>query len=323
MDSILTLTLRHGYTLLALVVFLEAIGFPLPAALALLTAGAAGAYGKLNPLTAIAVSILAIVLGDLLLFLVGRYTGWALLGFLCRLSGNPESCILRSAQSFYRRGKVTLIVAKFIPGINTTAPPLAGSMKMKTLQFLQLDAAGAALYVLIYGGLGFIFSDFLRQMSDGLNSAGRSLEIVLAAGVLVYLGYRVWLWRKDRLFMAVPRASVTELAQRLAGDDAGRILVVDARTHGYYDPDATRIKGSIRLEPNNLDAEVRGLSASHEIYVYCTCIREGTSARVAHLLRERGFQASVIVGGLRAWRHAGYALEPVPTEDLVKLPTFS
>lgn len=222
MDSILTLTLRHGYTLLALVVFLEAIGFPLPAALALLTAGAAGAYGKLNPLTAIAVSILAIVLGDLLLFLVGRYTGWALLGFLCRLSGNPESCILRSAQSFYRRGKVTLIVAKFIPGINTTAPPLAGSMKMKTLQFLQLDAAGAALYVLIYGGLGFIFSDFLRQMSDGLNSAGRSLEIVLAAGVLVYLGYRIWLWRKDRLFMAVPRASVTELAQRLAGDDAGR-----------------------------------------------------------------------------------------------------
>jgi rhodanese-related sulfurtransferase len=44
---------------------------------------------------------------------------------------------------------------------------------------------------------------------------------------------------------------------------------------------------------------------------------------VAHWLIEQGFHANVIVGGLRAWTRAGYAVEPVPADDLVLLPKFS
>jgi len=44
---------------------------------------------------------------------------------------------------------------------------------------------------------------------------------------------------------------------------------------------------------------------------------------VAHLLRDKGFNTLVIVGGLTAWRKAGEPLEGVPKDDLVKLPTFS
>jgi len=44
---------------------------------------------------------------------------------------------------------------------------------------------------------------------------------------------------------------------------------------------------------------------------------------VAHLLREKGFNTFVIVGGLAAWRKAGLPLEAVPHDDLVKLPTFA
>jgi hypothetical protein len=40
------------------------------------------------------------------------------------------------------------------------------------------------------------------------------------------------------------------------------------------------------------------------------------------MMRERGFDARVITGGLRAWTQAGFALEPVPTDDMVLLPTF-
>ena len=43
---------------------------------------------------------------------------------------------------------------------------------------------------------------------------------------------------------------------------------------------------------------------------------------MAHLVRERGFNAYVMVGGLRAWRKLGYPTEPVPQDDLVMLPTF-
>jgi len=41
------------------------------------------------------------------------------------------------------------------------------------------------------------------------------------------------------------------------------------------------------------------------------------------MLREQGFDARVIVGGLRAWKKAGLDLEPVPADDLILLPTFA
>jgi rhodanese-related sulfurtransferase len=44
---------------------------------------------------------------------------------------------------------------------------------------------------------------------------------------------------------------------------------------------------------------------------------------VALLLRQNGFNAFVIVGGLAAWRKAGNDIETVPENDLVKLPTFT
>ena len=165
MGDILSLISHHGYALIALAVFLEAIGVPVPAALALLAAGTASAVGKLRLGLVFASTVPAMVTGDALLFTVGRYTGWTLLGLLCRISVNPETCILRSAESFYRRGKMTLVLAKFIPGINTMAPPLAGSMNMRPFQFLRLDAAGAkSLYISAYVTAGFVFSGFFENL---------------------------------------------------------------------------------------------------------------------------------------------------------------
>src|SRR5206468_11600761 len=106
--------------------------------------------------TVLVAALAAMMLGDILLFVLGRYTGWALLAFLCRVSMNPETCILRSAESFYKRGKLSLIFAKFIPAVYTMSPPIAGSMKMRPAMFLQLDAVGASLYVLAYTVLGYL-----------------------------------------------------------------------------------------------------------------------------------------------------------------------
>src|SRR5690348_6190318 len=102
---------HHGYLVIFLAVFAEAIGFPLPAALVFVVAGAAAASHALHLPLVFATCLLALVTGDFLLYTLGRYTGWALLGVLCRMSGNPETCILRSAESFYKRGKITLVVA--------------------------------------------------------------------------------------------------------------------------------------------------------------------------------------------------------------------
>src|SRR5580704_5606292 len=150
MESWLSDVAVHGYSILFAVVFLETVGLPVPAALALLIAGGASARGSLNGWYALGGALLAMLAGDTLMFVLGRYSGWWLLGILCRISLNPESCILRSADTFYRRGRALLVMAKFIPGINTMAPPLAGSMNMRLLSFLLLDLAGSVLYIVAF-----------------------------------------------------------------------------------------------------------------------------------------------------------------------------
>ncbi len=146
---------RHGYTLTFAVLLAESIGLPFPAAIALVAAGGTvAAHALWGPYVLLA-AVTALLLGDIVQFWLGRYMGWALLGFLCRVSINPETCILRSAESFYKRGKITLVIAKFVPGVNTMAAPLAGSMKMRFWQFLRLDFLGALVYSVTYLSVGY------------------------------------------------------------------------------------------------------------------------------------------------------------------------
>jgi membrane protein DedA with SNARE-associated domain len=250
MTDLLSIISHHGYLFLAIVCLAEALGLPLPAALAILTAGAVSAFGHLHFYLVFGIALIAMIVGDVILYFTGRVSGWALLGFLCRLSANPETCILRSAEYFYRRGKQTLLFAKFIPGINTMSPPLAGSMKMRLDVFLQYDTVGA--------------------ITRGFRSAGFAAEVVFGIGLAVYVVYRIWVYHKYRLLDVIPRVPAEELAKRLASEAAHNMLIADVRSHGYYDADSERIAGSIRIEPNNLIEEIKNLPKDREIYLYCT-----------------------------------------------------
>jgi membrane protein DedA with SNARE-associated domain len=270
MNDLLSLISRHGYLLLAAVCFAEACGLPLPAALAILTAGAVAAYGHLHFYFVFLIALVAMLCGDVFLYFMGRISGWALLGILCRLSANPETCILRSAEYFYRRGKQTLLFAKFIPGINTMSPPLAGSMRMRLGQFLAFDSIGASLYIGAYAVAGYVFSDALRAITRGLRSAGFAAEVIFGAGLALYAVYRIIIYRRYRLLDVAPRVPAAEVARRLASAAPGSVLIADVRSHGYYDSDSERIAGSIRLEPNLLTEEIKNLPKEQEIYLYCT-----------------------------------------------------
>jgi hypothetical protein len=214
--------------------------------------------------------MIALIIGDTVQFWMGRVAGWALLGFLCRLSMNPETCILRSAESFYKRGKMTLLFAKFVPGINTMAAPLAGSMKMHFGQFLRLDLVGALMYSGAYLMVGYLSRDFLAATLNGFHAAGRTMEVILTAAAVVYAAYRITQFAKYKKYRIVPRVQVEELAARLATEGPDRVQIIDVRSHGYYDVGAERIHGSIRIEPNNLDEEIKTLPKDKDIYLYCT-----------------------------------------------------
>jgi membrane protein DedA with SNARE-associated domain/rhodanese-related sulfurtransferase len=323
MNDILSLIMHHGYAIICLVVFAEAIGVPVPGAVALVAGGAAVAAGALYGPAAWWFAVLAMLGADCLLYALGNFTGWTILKFLCRISVDPETCVLRAAESFYKRGRPTLIIAKFIPGVSTMAAPLAGSMKMPFFQFLGLDFLGASIYALAYGAVGFVFRDFVAKIVSGFRAAGHAVEVVIILAVIAFIGYRASLFWKHRGDRVVPRVQVAELAKKLKTEGPGMLVVGDVRSHGYYGVGAVRIPGSIRIEPNNLSVEIKKFPRDKDMYLYCTCRNEATSASVAHLLRQDGFNAFVIVGGLAAWRKAGNPLENVPATDVVHLPTFS
>ena len=270
MNDLLSMMARHGYALTFAVLLAEAMGFPFPAAIALVAAGAATASHALSGTGVVFAAMTALMIGDIAQFWLGRNTGWALLGFLCRLSMNPETCMLRSAESFYKRGKATLVIAKFVPGINTMAAPLAGSMKMRFWQFLRLDFAGALLYSVTYLLVGFVSRDFLAATLNSFHAAGKVMEAILTLALLVYVLYRIAQALKNREYNVVPRVQAQELVARLAAGEGERVQIVDVRSHGYYDIGTERILGSIRIEPNNLDEELKNLPKDRDLYLYCT-----------------------------------------------------
>lgn len=261
---------HHGYALTFAFLLAETIGLPFPASIALVAAGAGVASHTLSAPGIVMAALIGLLLGDIWMFWLGRYTGWALLGFLCRLSMNPETCMLRSAESFYKRGRTTLLFAKFIPGVNTMAAPLAGSMKMPFGQFLRLDLAGSLLYTVTYLFVGYLSRDFLAAVLKSIYAASRVMEVAIVVALVIYIVYRIVQYQKYREYDFVPRIHAEELAERIAAGEGDRLQIVDVRSHGYYDVGAERILGSIRIEPNNLEEEIKHLPKDRDIYLYCT-----------------------------------------------------
>src|SRR5215475_11470794 len=108
---------NYGLPIVFTAVFLEQLGLPLPAVPWLLAVGALSATGKSNAFLAIGLIVLACLTADAFWFYLGRYRGNRVLGFLCRISLEPDSCVRRTQNVFTRYGGRGLVVAKFLPGL--------------------------------------------------------------------------------------------------------------------------------------------------------------------------------------------------------------
>ena len=325
--NLLAVVEHHGYAATALILFLSSCGLPLPLSVVLLVAGAAAHGGTLHLGWVIVCAGSAALLGDTLMYIGGRFTGWWLLAGLCRVSMNPETCIFGSANSFYKRGPRTLLFAKFIPGLATVAAPLAGSLNMKLTRFLRLDACGVFTYATAWSVTGFLFAPFLRILIQWVVRIGHITAATILGIILLYVLWIVMSSLRDTRFSAVERVAAGELFERLRTATHERLMIIaDVRSHGYYDPGMQRIKNSIRVEPSRLKEELIALrefmAPECEIYLYCSCAREATSVRVAKMLEEENCSTKVIQGGLKAWIKAGGPTEAVPAGDVEHLPRF-
>src|SRR5215467_853281 len=134
---------RHGYALLFFWVLAEQSAIPIPSVPLLLAAGALMHTGKLNAFLAIVCCVIAALIADSVWFQLGRSRGRRVLRLLCRLSLEPDSCVRQTENAFLKYGMRSLLVSKFVPGLNAVAAPLAGNSRSPYWQFLLYDAAGA------------------------------------------------------------------------------------------------------------------------------------------------------------------------------------
>src|SRR5260221_128844 len=170
MNETLEFLVRHGAAVLFAAVFVEQMGVPLPAAPWLLAAGALIGTGKMNWVTALGGAALGSLLADLIWFYLGRLYGNQVLGLLCRISLEPDSCVRRTQNVFTRYGMRGVIVSKFIPGLSTLAPPLAGISGIGAPRFFFFDGLGSLLYVGSFIVLGALFRHQLEQVIAALAS---------------------------------------------------------------------------------------------------------------------------------------------------------
>jgi membrane protein DedA with SNARE-associated domain len=199
MSVILQFVLKHGYSILFAVMFAHQIGLPLPGPLFLLAVGALAAARKVGLLAAFGVAAIACVLADLVWYEAGRLRGEKVLHFIHRLTRDPDAHDRRAKRIFARYGPPLLIIAKFVPGLDAVAPPLAGVSGTSRLRFLAFETLGVSLYVCVYVGLGHIFSHDLDRVAYYVGRTGRVLAGVALAALVIYLGVRKLLqWHRGR-----------------------------------------------------------------------------------------------------------------------------
>jgi membrane protein DedA with SNARE-associated domain len=260
--------LRHGYAVLFVIVLVEQAGLPLPSIPVLLAAGALVASGHLNVVTALLVVVAACLVADLTWFELGRRHGARVLGLLCRISLEPDSCVRRTENVLAAGGARALLFAKFLPGLSTVAPPVAGMMRMRLARFLIWDVAGALLWAGSYFALGYAFSDQLERVAEIAAGLGGRLLALVGATLALYLAWKYAQRRRFIRELTVARITPDELHRRLdAGED---IVVVDLRHSLEFDADPATVPGAIHLLPEEIDAGHGAIPRDREVVLFCT-----------------------------------------------------
>ena len=298
----------HGASVLFWVIFVEQVGFPIPAIPLLIAAGALVGAGKMSLATALLVPIAAALPPDLAWYYLGRIKGGKVLGFLCRLSLEPDSCVRDTENLFQRYGPRGLLLAKFIPGFNTVAPPLAGIVGMPVATFALYDVAGTLIWAAVSAGVGALFSNQLEQLATLLDQAGGLMLVVVLIGLAGFIGYKIYHRQKFLRYLRMAKISVEELKARLDAGEA--ISVVDVRHPLALDLDPETIPGAINFTMEEIDYRHHEIPRDRDIVLYCTCPNEVSSARTAFLLKKKGIhRVRPLEGGLDAWRERQYPVE--------------
>jgi len=265
MDDFTVLVARYGLVAVFLLTFLENAGLPIPAFPVLMLAGAYAAARLSDVPLIVAAAVLGALLADGIWYYVGRWRGKRVLDHLCRVSFNPDACLERAVDGFHRRMSATILFAKFLPGVNTIVPPLAGVAATPFPLFLLLDFAAVLLWAGAGIALGVAFGEKIAETARGFQGwMGWLLLAGLAATVAWRIAYRFWLVKR----YGGNRVAPDEVHRRMReGED---LLVIDLRRDDDFDASDRMIAGAARLRPASFHRHAMHLPRDRDLVFYCT-----------------------------------------------------
>ena len=268
MREIVHILTAYGYVIVFVWVFVEQIGLPIPALPLLLTAGALAWEGKINLGFTLAAALVACLAADTIWYELGKRRGSVVLNVLCKMSLEPDSCVERTRGVFDRRGLRSLLYAKFVPGLNTVAAPIAGMSRIPYSRFVTFDLVGSFFWAGASLFVGYVFSERVDAILQQSHLVG---QFVAVLAVIVIVGWVVWKYDQRRRFLKsvqVARITPHELHAKMASGE--ELTIIDLRHPLDVLTDPRTIPGALQIRMDDLPQRAKEIPRDREIILYCT-----------------------------------------------------
>jgi membrane protein DedA with SNARE-associated domain/rhodanese-related sulfurtransferase len=298
---------RHGTLWMFFVTLGERLGLPLFVTPILFAAGALAAMGKLHLGLLLLVTTIACLAGDTLWYELGRWKGSKLFGLLCRISFQPDSCVRRSQLALEQHTGLSLLWAKWIPGVSHLALPLAGAARLPRARFHLYNTIGSIAWLAILLAGGYLSVRTIDWLGLFVITARWAIGIALAISVV--MAVRSYRQRREFLkTLRMARISPQELYRQVTSGEEP--VIVDLRHPLDFLAAPRTLPGALRMNPDQVAARWSELPADRDIVVYCTCPNEETAVKVAHQLQQLGItRVRPLAGGLASWEKQGFPIE--------------
>jgi membrane protein DedA with SNARE-associated domain len=258
--------IRHGYSLLFFWIFAEQGALPLPSVPLLLVCGALVRSGRMSMGLALLAGLTACLLADGVWFQLGRLKGSKILGFLCRMTLEPDSCVRKTENGFARYGVNFLLISKFVPGMNALAGPLSGSSGVSWLNFILFDTLGTLLFLGSWGAVGYLFSDQLELVGAVLGQAGFRLFLLIVVAIGIWIGWKYLLRWQFLKKLEVARITPEQLQEMMRSGE--EIIVIDVRGGKVVAEEL--VPGSLRIPMEDLPTRHKEIPRDRDVILFCT-----------------------------------------------------
>ncbi|MBX9767376.1 MAG: DedA family protein [Bdellovibrionales bacterium] len=186
------LTGLKAYAVIFGVLFFCGLGLPIPEDITLIAAGFLSSSGNISFEGAMAVGFFGVLVGDTILYCIGRNFGRRVFTWPGFRRIFTEARILKAETRIRAHGRTICFWARFLPGLRAPIYLTVGVMKVGFFNFFLLDGLAALISVPVWIFLGNFFGNNL----DEAFRIAHDIQMVILGIVLVaclYFGRKIYL----------------------------------------------------------------------------------------------------------------------------------